>query len=211
MIRKYEGRDRAEIRRIAYDTAFMGRTGAIFFDDHEILTDALTLYFTDHEPQSCFVAESDNKVVGYLIGAKSAAFLDKVFIAKIAASLFLKSVLRGTFFSRKNIVFIARCLFGLFSGEFNTPDVNRQYPAILHINIDESFRRLDLGSKLINAYLDYLKKEKVNGVHLATMSENSGAFFEAQGFTLLHKAQRSYFRHILKHDIPVYLYGKKLI
>jgi hypothetical protein len=61
------------------------------------------------------------------------------------------------------------------------------------------------------AYLDYLKKDGIGGVCLATMSEKAGSFFKAQGFDLLYEIKRSYFQHILKRDISVYLYGKKLV
>ncbi len=210
MIRKYEGQDRDSVRRIAFETAFMGESAEAFFEDREVLTDFLTLYFTDYEPESCFVAESEGKVVGYLIGSKNTAYLEKVFGAKILLPLLLKTVFRGTFFRPKNLTFVWRCILGFLKGEFKMPDVSGRYPATLHINIDEAHRRLDLGTKLIASYLDYLRQANVRGVFLATMSDKAGSFFRSQGFDLLHEARRSYFQHILKKDIPIFLYAKRL-
>ena len=69
-IRKFKASDRAALREINYNTALLGDPAEKFFDDREIFTDALTRYFTDYEPQSCFVAESGKEIAGYLIGAK---------------------------------------------------------------------------------------------------------------------------------------------
>ena len=95
-------------------------------------------------------------------------------------------------------------------GGFRDPDFSQEYPATLHINIKEGFRGLDLGAKLMDAYLDYLKAERIPGVHLATMSDRGANFFWRQGFALLYTGKRSYFRHILHKDVPLYIYGKKL-
>jgi GNAT superfamily N-acetyltransferase len=89
-------------------------------------------------------------------------------------------------------------------------DLNRDYPATLHINIRAGFRNLGIGSKLISVYFDYLKQEGIDGVSLATMSEEGKKFFLSQGFRLLQQYRRSYFRYILGRDITVYIYAKKL-
>ena len=209
LIRKYSSADRESVRRIAWQTAFMGEPAEIFFGSREILADFLTLYFTDYEPQSCFVAEADGRVVGYLIGAKNSAQIERVFINKILFPLFLKALFKGAFFSSKNLKYFFYNLFSFLRGDFSDPDFSRDYPATLHINLDKDLRRQDIGSRLISAYLEYLKKENIRGVHLCTMSDKAARFFSHQGFILLHQGKRSYFRHILKKDIPIYIYGKK--
>ena len=73
-----------------------------------------------------------------------------------------------------------------------------------------SFRGQDIGARLINAYLDYLKIAGIPGVHLATMSDRAANFFFSQGFQQLYKGKRSYFRHILRCDVPLYIFGKRL-
>ncbi len=44
-----------KVRKISWDTALLGESGSIFFDNEEILSDVLTLYFTDYEPESCLL------------------------------------------------------------------------------------------------------------------------------------------------------------
>lgn len=210
IIRKFEARDKEAVRTITHDTALMGEPASKFLDAEEIVSDALTLYYTDYEPQSCFVAELDGIVIGCLIGAKNKAASEKIISSKISRSLFWKALGGGFFFKKKNIVFIFKVLAGILKGEFKAPDFNQKYPATLHINIKKGFRGLRVGHYLIEAYLNYLKEARVKGVHLATMSKEGGEFFSNCGFDLLYSGERSYFSHILHRKVPLYIYGKEL-
>lgn len=210
LIRNFEQEDRPYIRELAWDTALAGEPASAFFDDKEFFVDCLTLYFTDYEPGSCFIAESGNKVVGYLLGAKDTTALDKVVKLEIAPRLLAKSLVNGTFFKKKNIIFAFRLLTSFLKGEFRMPDFSRKYPATLHINLEKNFRNLGIGSKLMSFYLEYLAGERIPGVYIPTMSDKAADFFRKHGFNLLHKGRRSYFRHILHRDVPLYIYGKRL-
>ncbi|MEI8348970.1 MAG: GNAT family N-acetyltransferase [Candidatus Omnitrophota bacterium] len=209
-IRKFEVKDRQVVRSIIHDAALMGDSASLFFEGREIISDALSLYFTDYEPESCFVAEVNSVVAGCLIGAKNKTVSEKVIAVKISPRLFWKALNMGAFLQKKNIIFIFRCVSGLFTDGLKTPDVTKEYPATLHINIKKEFRGLHVGSNLMGAFLEYLKENKISGVHLATMSDAAANFFSKHGFELLYKGKRSYFRHILHRDVPLYLYGKKL-
>lgn len=206
IIRSYSNKDRDAVRQIAFDTAFLGEPGSAFFDSREMLADFLTDYFVDYEPQSCFIAESGGETIGYLLGAKDSACPRPGLVGK----LLREAVKQNIIFNRKNIGFIFRCLVSFFRGEFKSPDFSREYPATLHINIKEGFRSQGIGAKLIASYLDYLRKEKVKGVHFATLSDRAANFYEKNSFTLLYKNKRSYFRHILGKNIYCYIFGKKL-
>jgi GNAT superfamily N-acetyltransferase len=209
-IRKFEAKDRAEVRQIAHDTALMGESAGLFFQGREVISDALSLYFTDYEPDSCFVAEINHQIVGYLIGAKNKIAAQVIFNGQIALLLFLKALTSGIFLRIKNLKFIFSCLIDLLKNGMRTPDFNQAYPATFHLNIKDDFRGQGIGVKLISAYLDYLKIEKIPGVHLATMSFEAANFFLSQGFGQLYKGKRSYFRHILHRDVPLYIFGKRL-
>jgi GNAT superfamily N-acetyltransferase len=210
VIRKYTKVDRQALRDIAWDTAFLGEPADAFFDSRQILQDFLTAYFTDYEGQSCFVAEAGGKVIGYLIGAKDTVVLEKIFRDKILPRLFMNLFFSCAVFKKKNFFYILGCLRSSLSGEFRMPDFSKDYPATLHINIDKDWRSQHIGAKLMGAYLDYLRRENVSGVRLATASDKAADFFSKQGFTLLHRGRRSYFGHILNSDIPIFIYGKKI-
>jgi GNAT superfamily N-acetyltransferase len=189
----------------------MGEPSAVFFDDDEIFADALTVYFTEYEPESCFVAEYENSVIGYLLGAKDVLHMDKIFTDKIALPLFIKALRSGTFFRKRNMKFLFHVFLSLVKGEFKAPTFSKAYPATLHINIIKDYRAGGVGSKLINAYLDYLKKQAVEGVHFATMSDKASQFFKKQNFQLLFQGERSYFRYFLGKNIPIYIYGMRIL
>jgi hypothetical protein len=211
IIRHYQKEDRAAVREIAYNTAYFGDSGQSFFSDREILADVLTAYFTDCEPSSCFVAQTDSTVIGYLIGAKYADKITRCFLTRIFPGLVLKSIWHGTVFKLKNLKFIYHFLRSYFQGEFELPESIKLYPATLHINIRDGYRNSGIGAKLIDAYCQFLIQEKISGVHLLTSSENASRFFQQQGFTILKQGKRTYFRYLLNKDIPIYLCGKKLI
>lgn len=210
VVRKFVPSDRAAVRRINYDTALMGEPAKAFFGDEEIFKDALTVYFTDYEPQSCFVVEVNGQVAGYLIGACDTRVLDRVMSFKILPGLLLKALFSGALFSRTNRSFVINGIRSFFCGELFVPDFYKDYPATLHINMDKDFRGKGLGERLIGRYFDYLKAEKVKGVRCSTMSARAGKFFSRQGFTLLYAGKRSYLRHILNNDIKIETYGKIL-
>ncbi|MCX5710251.1 MAG: GNAT family N-acetyltransferase [Candidatus Omnitrophica bacterium] len=209
-VRKFEPGDRERVREIFFNTVLLGEPASLFFEGKDIISDALTLYFTDYEPQSCFVAEVDSKVVGCLVGAKDRALAEKISSDKIYPGLIWRAITGGVFFKIKNLRFICAIFSSLLKGEFRLPVTLKDYPATFHINIDKDFRSRDIGTGLIAAYLDYLKNEGIRGVSLATMSEGASKFFEKQGFILLYAGKRSYFKFILHKVLPIYIYAKTI-
>ena len=211
IIREYKREDRASLREIACDTAFMGEPAEKFFTGREFIADFLTLYHTDYEPQSVFIAEKEEKVIGYLSGAKNEKTMDLVFIFKVLPAAVFKLIFKGYIFKKNNLLFILFNIYSFFKGEFYEPAfIRKDYPAILHINIDNNYRRYGIGNRLVETYLNYLIKEKISGIHLTTQSEKSFKFFEKAGFKIIYETKRSYFRHIFKKSIRYFYYGKKL-
>lgn len=209
-IRKYASSDRNALRRISYETAFLGKADDLF-DEPEILADALTLYFTDSEPQSCFVAVKDNKVIGYLIGTKNENEMAAVSWFKIYPRLFWTALIRGLFLKKKTFRFLAGLWESYWKGEFDSPDFSQDYPAILHINIARDFRGGGVGHQLVDAYCTYLKQNGVSSVRASTMSDLAKKFFEKCGFVTLFTTHRSYLRYYFQKDIPLYVLGKKIV
>ena len=210
IIRNYRAEDRDAVRRISCDTAFLEKGRGLICDDDELLADFLTIYFTDHEPQSCFVAEADQGVVGYLIGARDIKAMQKILHFKIIPQLIRKSWRRGLFFRKGNLWFLAYCFRSFFCGEFFMPDFYKQFPATFHINIDRGYRGQGVGRQLVEQYLAYLVEQNVQGVQLATLSDHAKIFFTKVGLTLLFTNKRSYLRKYLGGDVSFYLFGKIL-
>ena len=210
IIREFQRRDREDVRRISRETAFLEIHQRHIFDNPDILVDALTLYFTDYEPRSCFVAEDNGKVVGYIIGAVDVVLMHRVINRHIIPIIIWKSLVDLTFLRKKNFIFLIQLLKSLFKGELFMKDFFKKYPATLHINIDKLYRGKNLGAKLMKRYLDYLKMNKVPGVYLATYSEKAKIFFQKMGFQNIFSSKRSYLKRYVGHDVLVSIFGKSL-
>jgi ribosomal protein S18 acetylase RimI-like enzyme len=210
IIRKFSREDRKAVRRIACETAFWGSSRYEFFEDDKILADLLTKYYTDYEPDYCFVAAYNNTVVGYLTGAGNVSVMNRIFYFRIIPKLVLKSISRGLFIKKNTSKFLFHCLGSFFRGEFSAPDVSSKYPATLHINIDKDFQSLGIGRNLVGKYLAFLKEEKVSGVHFGTASEGAKIFFIKMGFKLLSTRKRTYLRYKTGKEQIYYVFGKEI-
>jgi len=210
VVRKYSPKDRAAVRKISVETAFSGEDCHNFISDGEILSDVLTLYYTEYEPDSCFVASSDGKTIGYITGAKNKKNMQRTFNAKIVPKLISKSITTGVLFEKRTFNFLFHLLISFFKGEFSTPDFSRDYPAALHININSGYRHRGIGAQLMLGFLDFLKTNGINGVHLATVSENAKGFFAKLGFTVLFEKRIGHLKYLTGKSIPYCVFGKKL-
>jgi GNAT superfamily N-acetyltransferase len=210
IIRPYEPKDRAAVRSISLATAMMGEPAERFIDGAEALADLLTRYHTDFEPQSAFVAEKDDQVIGYLIGALDTIQAERVNLLRIIWPAFFKALFTGFFFKAKNWHLIRQVIPFTVCGGFGMPDFSRDYPATLHINILNGYRAMGTGAALMNAYLAYVSAKGIKGIRMATMSEKAGVFFASHGFQLLFQGKRPYFRHLIGKDVPLLVYGKRI-
>src|SRR5438874_2917124 len=70
-IRSYRDSDRAAVRRLCCQTGFLGHPIDPVYEDRELFADFLTTYYTDHEPESCFLLELDGGIRGYLLGSRN--------------------------------------------------------------------------------------------------------------------------------------------
>ncbi len=210
IVRKYDPRDRDAIRHISVATALAGEPAVKFIDGDDILADALTMYYTDFEPESCFVVEKGGRVLGYLIGCVDTRRMDKIFGKKIMARIIINAFQTGFLLKKKNLALIWHGFISLCCGEFFSPDFSKGFPATLHINLLPEARGHGNGSTLISEYLSYLSNMRVKGVRMATISTEAGKFFQRHGFKILFKGHRSYLHHIIGKDLPLLIVGKEL-
>lgn len=208
VIRRYAPQDRQDVRRISYQTSFLGKANDLF-DDHELVADALTLYFTEIEPQSCFVAVHDNRVIGYLIGAQDERRMNRTQWVKVYPRILAQVLHKGIFLHKKNLLFLNHVFLSFLKGEFLCPDFSIEYPAIFHINVDHGFRGDRVGERLVRGYFNFLTETRSPGVHVATMSERAAAFFVRMGLDVLFKTRRTYLKYHFGESCPFYLLGKK--
>ena len=98
IIRPFQPGDKPAVRRIFFETADAGRPGQQLLPDPDLAMDFWTLYYTDFEPESLWVAETEGQVSGYLMGCVSdRLFIRKMVVAVVPAILW-RGLKRGSFF-----------------------------------------------------------------------------------------------------------------
>jgi ribosomal protein S18 acetylase RimI-like enzyme len=189
LIRPYQPTDRAAVRAICCDTAFMGHPMDRFFDDREILADALSRYYTDFEPEKILVAEVEGKISGYFFGCTHSHNFRSTLRWRIAPMLAAKGFARGVLWRPGTRRFVFRVIGCSLKGKIRIPEVPPEYPAHLHINLLDSCRGHGLGVQLMETGLDSLRTAGAKGAHLQTLKQNTRAvaFFRRCGFESIHE------------------------
>lgn len=186
-IRNYEPADRAAVREIACDTADAGGPVERLFRDRETAADLLTRYYTDHEPQSLWIAECEGQVVGYLTGCLDTRRCERVTRRRVLPKTLSGAVLRWALWHTDTWRLLAAFAGTLILGGFPHPIDLTVYPAHFHINIRAGFRGGGLGPQLVNAFVQQADRAGVQGIHVITRGDNAAGrrFFETIGFQLL--------------------------
>ena len=209
VIRAYTPGDRAALRALCFETSFLEQS-KLFVDSAEITADVLSLYFTDFEGESSFVACAQGQLVGYVIGTKNVRRMNRIFFSRVFFPILGKSIATGVFFQLKNLRFVFHCGVSLVKGEFLPKPIDQKYSALLHINVREDFRGQGVGRRLLAQFMEYLETEKVFGVHVSAFEERSKDFFFRQGFTILYSSTKTFLRYRLGRDVTQYILGKIL-
>jgi GNAT superfamily N-acetyltransferase len=210
IIRSFKPADREDVRRISCDTAFMGEPVEKFFDDREAFADVATSYYTEYEPESLFVAEYENSLIGYLTGCKDTRRFGRIYYWRILPGAAFRSLFRGTLFRKKTWRLMLNILKSFFRGELRRPDYHREFPAHLHINVQGVHRQLGTGTRLMEKYLAYLKENKVKGLHLYSFSAIGQEFFKKMNFSQLSSQKISYFEYLGRQDVWLFCFVKHL-
>ena len=171
-IRNYQTKDKGNLRKICLETS------SYPIDTEEQKKFLFLLYndyYTEVEPENCFVAADENdEAVGYIICAENFKEYSKIFtkfylpeIKKISISHYLTAVAEMT----GHRVF------------------SKKYPAHLHIDILPQCQGQGVGTQLIIALKKHLKSKGINSVMLSCGLNNTGAikFYGKNNFKVIMK------------------------
>lgn len=186
-IRPYRPSDRAAVRRICYDTAHQGSSMQGILEDRDVLADCVTRYYTDVEPQSTWVAESADRVVGYVTGCLDSRRYMRLMCWRIVPTACVQAVLRGTLCSGTTWRFLRAGLGTWLRGGWRRRVPLSRYPAHLHMNLEPACRRRGIGGQLLARFCQQAQSAGLAGVHAVVNGRNAAArrFFERQGFVLV--------------------------
>jgi ribosomal protein S18 acetylase RimI-like enzyme len=184
VVRPYEQRDRAAVRRICHATGYMGDPVDWLWRDAESFAEMFTAYYTDAEPQSALVAELDGEVRGYLLGCTDSRR------AWNPAAVFARQVVRRGIALRPGTAgFVWRSFADIARDALHrrlppSSVYDERWPAHLHIDLLPAIRGRGVGATLVRRWLEMLRAAGVPGCHLETLGQNHAAisFFESAGF-----------------------------
>jgi len=187
IVRPYEPRDRAAVRQIAYETADSGEPAERLFSDRAVMADILTRYYTDFEPQSLWVVDHAGQAVGYLSGCLDDRRYQRVMAWRVVPAALVRAIARGALARRETWRLLGALVRTWRSGEFHQPAALAQYPAHLHINIQQGFRGQQIGPRLVERFVEQARVAGLGGIHAGVHEENLPArrFFERLGFVPL--------------------------
>lgn len=189
-IRQYRPEDQRAVLNICYRTGFLGEdlSGQNKFNDQKLFGYLFCLYYLLYEPTNCFVAVTAGKeVVGYIIGTANSRRQSRNSIAKmgmrIVGRLLLVTSWRYPESFRATLYFLAS-----YFREHPPRDLQRKYPAQLHMNLLPQYQGQGIGSKLISRFEKQMAELAVTGIHLKTSNRNLKAvpFYQKKGYQLLY-------------------------
>jgi ribosomal protein S18 acetylase RimI-like enzyme len=186
-IRPYRPTDRDAVVTICHRTGYFGEDAAPYFKDAELFGLLFTAYYLDHEPEHCFVADDEEKAVGYIIGSTDTGAQREAFDRLIVPRIVRRAFTRTLFRHPGDVLF----LLGLtdhadYEKELFAEDLVTNYPAHLHMNVLPEYQRHGLGGRLMARFIDSIRASGAPGVHLVTSTENKKAlpFYRREGFTV---------------------------
>jgi hypothetical protein len=172
-MRRFEERDRQPIREICRQTAREG-PNPLYRQDSELAPLLHVDYYMDYEPESCFVAEVNGRVVGYLCGCKNTKRYNEIIRTRILPRVIRRVAWKilTLQYRKKETYFTLWCMLTNRQGEGLQPDLDK-YPAHAHSNVEAKYRGQKLGIRFGAVLRQHLKESGVEGLH-ATIIEEAG-------------------------------------
>ena len=211
VVRPYQAGDRVSVFRIGADTAFFGAPIEAYMEDRNVFLDAFYAYYMDLEPEHTWVACADEVVVGFLAGCIDSRSRGRKYRRSILPRL-VGNLMRGKYqFGKRSFGYFGGMLGVVLLDGLPRADLEL-YPAHLHINVDSAWRGHHLGKRLMEAYLQQLRKLGVKGVYLDTTSLNEVAclLYEKMGFRILESRPNRFWAKWFGHPVEDRCYGLQL-
>ena len=182
-IRPVRPSDLEALYEIALKTGDAGKDATHLHDDPRLLGHIYAAPYAIHEPSSAFVAEDEEGVVGYIVGARNT----QAFAELLEAEWWPK--LRAQYADPSDLDFESwtpdQLLSFLIHHPFKTPQrIVDTYPSHLHINLLPRAQGQGLGAEMMDRFLMTMDAAGSRGVHLGVHPQNDRAlrFYENYGF-----------------------------
>ncbi len=179
-IRPAEATDLADIRDICLKTADAGKDGTTLYQYPEFLWAVYTDPYLVFSPQTCFVAEDELGICGYILAALDSEAMQAWAVREWLPPFqqaYPLSLAESCGQQDQELLHLIHKPMPLF------PYV-QDYPSHLHIDLLPRAQKMGLGRRLIKTLLEQLTNLGSKGVHLGVAGENvnAQAFYHHIGF-----------------------------
>jgi ribosomal protein S18 acetylase RimI-like enzyme len=207
-IRPYEPRDRAAVREVCHATAYEGDGAALL--DPRLFTDLMTRAWTDFGAGPLWMVEQEGAVQGYLAGCFDLRRFARIQTWRVVPPAVARALAAGLLF-RPALWRLLTGLLRFLAASRGGPRLEG-YPSELHIDLLPPVQGHELGTRLVEIFLEEASRRGVPGVHATVYAENERArhFFEHLGFQPL--GRRPAFRPPPKDGRTEWkiVYGRKI-
>jgi ribosomal protein S18 acetylase RimI-like enzyme len=210
-IRSYTPADQHDIRRLCCETGCLGQPVDALFQDRELFADLFTKAYLDHQPEWGLVAESDGKVIGYLLGSVCTNFdLLQMRTGFQTTTKMLLRLATGKYASHPRSRRFIRWL--LFCGYREQPKHPRD-AAHLHFDLAQNYRGRGIGRRLWEEYEKRLKAAGVKSCYGAFFSHpkrRPEIAYARYGFNVFDRRRTTMFEPEILDPVEVVCVAKTL-
>lgn len=211
-IRKYKQSDKKDIEYIHFETGFLGKSMSSLLSNNHLWKKKIR-YYLEKKPESIFVLEDKNKIVGYLLGSLKH---DDKKISYIINNIF--NLIKSFFLPKKDRIFWKSQFINLIRILFKRSDEYKlnipKKAAHFHINLLPEVRNKGYGTKLLKEFEKYAKKNNVKIIHaesFKTKINPNTNFWLKNDFRIYSKVKTSFWKKQLPNqEISLICYFKKL-
>lgn len=210
VVRFYEPRDRASVRRICADTGYLGKPIDPVFEDRELFADYLTSYYTDIEPESTVVVEIDGEVKGYVMASTQPrlhAVYEGLNNARMACVGLYRYVAKPYGEATKNYI-----KWILTRGSKETPEAPENC-GHFHFNVLPEARKVRHTRSMVDLLFSELAARGEKGIYaqmVAYEKRRGNRMFERYGFRKLDEVEVTKYREVTDEKIYLYTIYKDL-
>ena len=187
-IRAYEPSDRDSIRALVLACADRRAIPECMGSHRDMVADILSRYYTDFEPESCWLAEdASGRTVGFLLGCLSTTRRLWTMVFRIVPAVVVRSLLTGTVCHWPLIRLAKAGLSTWKNGHRVKSQALPMYSAHFHVGVSRECARCGLARELVRRFAAHANAAGVWGIHVSVVEGNLVArgFFESLGFCML--------------------------
>jgi len=188
-IRQFHKDDTAALYEVCLLTGDNGGDASTLFTDRTLLGEVFVGPYLEFAPETAWVVDVDGLARGYALSVTDTAAFERRCEAEWWPGLRARYP-RGSFpacTEDEEVVGI------IHNPALRDPELLRDFPAHLHIDLVDEVQGLGLGSTLMMTLLDAQRAAGARGIHLDVSNSNTRAigFYEHLGFTALHTLHNS--------------------